>query len=556
MIKKWWKEAVIYEIYCKSFFDTDGDGLGDLKGVIEKIPYLNELGINCIWFTPIYCSPQFDNGYDVSDYYDIEKDYGGLEVFEELIEKAHAAGIKIVMDMVLNHSSNKCKWFIESRKSKDNPYRNYYYWRPAKPDGSEPNNWGNYFRTGNGSAWTLDEQTGEYYLGLYGEFMPDLNWECAELREEIYSMMRYWLDKGVDGFRLDVLTKIKKPAGLPDVLDREPRDDGYCVFACDCQEGIHDFFRELRSNTWAREEFDAFGLAEASGIRYDNALDFLLPEREELDLSYHFQIVNRAPNPPSVLYYKEVQQGWMENFAKGIWPTQHLANHDMPRQTSRFGNDKEYRERSAKMLATVTHLMPGTVFVYQGEEIGMVNCYFDSIEDYNDRYTIGNYWAGIRAGKTPKESLDAFKHVSRDNARRPIPWNDSKNGGFTTGTPWIKLDPNYTEINVEKDMANKNSVFNYYKKLIALRKQDETVVYGDFKMFYPDDEKLVSFARSLNDETLLVVANWSDNNVDFTLPDEFAGKELCVVLTNIEENIGKDVSRTLEPWEAIIYKIN
>lgn len=555
MDKKWWKEAVIYEIYCKSFFDTDGDGLGDLKGVIEKIPYLKELGINCIWFSPIYASPQFDNGYDVSDYYDIEKDYGGLAVFEELIAKAHEAGIKIVMDMVLNHSSNKCKWFEESRKSKDNPYRNYYFWRPAKPDGSEPNNWCNRFRSGNGSAWTFDEQTGEYYLGLYSEFMPDLNWECAELREEIYSMMRWWLDKGVDGFRLDVITMIKKPEGLPDVLDVEPRDDGYCFFSCANQDGLHELLHDLRINTWARPEYDSFGLGEAGSINCYNAPEFLLPELEELDLSYHFQIVNRAPNPPTVLRYKEIQQGWMDHLDKGIWPIQHLANHDQPRQTSRFANDKEYRERSAKMLATLTLLMPGTPILYQGEEIGMVNSYFDSIDDYNDRYTVGNYWADIRAGKTPKEALDAFKYVSRDNARRPIPWNDSKNGGFTTGTPWIKLDPNYTEINVEKAMADKDSVFNYYKALLSLRKQDETAVYGNFKMFYPEDEKLVVFARSLNNETLLIITNWSNDSVNFTLPQEFEGKELEVVLTNINENIGKNASRTLEPWETVVYKI-
>lgn len=550
----WWKKAVIYEIYCKSFYDTDGDGLGDLNGVYEKLPHLAELGINCIWFTPIYVSPQFDNGYDVADYSDIEPTYGGMTAFKRVLDRAHELGIKVVMDMVLNHSSDKNKWFQESRKSKDNPYRNYYYWREGN-DGKEPNNWANYFKTGNCSAWNYDETTGEYYLGLYGQFMPDLNWECKELREDVYRMMRSWLDLGVDGFRLDVITKLKKPAGLPDSTDIEWAN-GYHYFSCDCQEGLHEIIHDIAKNTWLLPQYDAFGLGEASGIRPDNGIDYLLPENEELDILYHFQIVNRAIAPCKPDYYKQVQKGWTDLLPKGICVTQHLDNHDQPRLISRFGNDsEEYRKKSGKMLAMMTHMMPGTVFVYQGEEIGMINSYHDTIDEYNDRYTVGNYNDGLRKGLSAEEAIKALWEVSRDNARRPMPWNGGKNGGFTEGTPWLALDKHYETINLEKDKESVDSMFKFYQKLIGMRKKYDSMTEGDIEYYAFEDKQIVAFKRECKTDILFFVGNWSNEKVKFTLPPELKWHTFEVVLSNFKDANYKTITREMEPWDAAIYKL-
>lgn len=468
MKKKWWQEAVIYEIYCKSFCDSNGDGIGDLPGVISKLPVLRDLGVNCIWFTPIYTSPQVDNGYDVADYRDIDPAYGTLDDFKHLLEVAHSMGIRVIMDMVLNHSSDEHYWFKESRKSKDNPYRNYYIWQPPKADGSEPNNWGSYFREGNGSMWEYDETTGEYYLHQYSIKMPDLNWEYEPLRREIYDMLHWWLDMGVDGFRLDVFTRFKKPAGFPDtkkepnvLLDR----NGFIVDGSMCTnvEGIHDIIHELYTEVFGPRECMTVG--EGAGVGAGNALDYICESREELDMVYHFDLAHRKLFSISNDHFRKVERDWAEVMKHNAWPVQYLSNHDSARQVSAYGNDTEYRAPSAKLLATLMHTTPGTPFIYQGEEIGMVNVKFDNIEDYNCCYTLGDYHSMIAKGATPKEAIDHLAPCSRDNARTPYQWDATENAGFTTGKPWIKVNPRYTEINLEADRSAPDSIFAYYQAL-------------------------------------------------------------------------------------------
>ncbi len=429
MQKKWWQDAVVYELYCKSFCDTNGDGIGDLPGVISKLPMLKELGINCIWFTPIFTSPQVDNGYDVADYRNIDPAYGTLEDFKVLLEKAHELGIRILLDMVLNHSSDEHMWFQESRKSKDNPYRNYYIWQPPKADGTPPNNWGNYFREGDGSAWEYDEATGEYYLHQYSIKMPDLNWEYAPLRQEIYDMLCWWLDMGVDGFRFDVFTRFKKPAGLPDspkAPDPKLDRNGYVVDTtmCTCQPGIHELWKELWENVMSK--YDCFTVGEGSGINPQNAPDYTSQSSHEIDCAYHFQLNSRKRPVYSNADFRRVQKDWFQVMKHNTWTTQYLSNHDQPRPVSHHGSDGQYRVETAKLLGTITHTMPGTPFIYQGEEMGMTNVAFDSIEDYNCRYTVGDYHSMIQNGYTKEEALAFIQPRSRDNARTPYQWTAVK----------------------------------------------------------------------------------------------------------------------------------
>jgi len=553
MTKKWWQEAVVYEIYCKSFCDSDGDGIGDLAGVMRKLPMLKELGINCIWFTPIYKSPQVDNGYDVADYYDIDPAYGTLEDFKKLLDMAHSMGIRVIMDQVLNHSSNECVWFQESRKSKDNPYRQYYIWQPPKPDGSEPNNWGNRFREGNGSAWTFDELTGEYYLHQYSAKMPDLNWEYEPLRQEIYKMLRFWLDLGVDGFRLDVFTRLKKPAGLPDsfhasdpTLDR----NGFVLdnAMCTCVEGIHEILHDIWKNVFGPA--DCYTVGEGSGINAENAASYIAPEAEQISSVYHFTLSSRKRPPFTHKEFRAVQQAWADLGKSHCWATQYFSNHDSQRQVSHYGNDGIYRVPSAKLLAALLHTMPGTPYLYQGEEMGMVNVQFDSIADYNCRYTLGDYNAMVEKGVSPEEAIRKVGPRSRDNARTPYQWDASPNAGFTTGKPWIKVNPSYKEINLEADRNSPDSIFAYYQKLIALRKTHPAILDGDLRFYLEDSDQLLAYTRSCDGQTLLVIANKSDLPAEFTLPQELANCAWQPVLMNYPE---ETPDAPMKPWECRIY---
>lgn len=555
MAKEWWKEAVVYEIYCKSFCDSNGDGIGDLQGVISKLPVLKELGIDCIWFTPIYKSPQVDNGYDVSDYRDIEPSYGTLEDFKELLKMAHGMGIKVIMDMVLNHSSDEHYWFKESRKSKDNPYRNYYIWQPPK-NGKEPNNWGNYFKEGNGSAWTFDELTGEYYFHQYSAKMPDLNWECEQLRHEIYDMLHWWLDLGVDGFRLDVFTRLKKTEGFPDsqkapgLLDRNGfvGDRNMCTNV----EGIHDIIHELNRQVFGVR--DCMTVGEGAGVSFTNAFDYVAPEREELDMVYHFDLANRSKFSITPDEFRYVQGEWTKVIERGGWAVQYMSNHDSARQVSCYGDAENYRKASAKLLATLIHTTPGTPFVYQGEEIGMVNVQYDSIDDYNCCYTMGDYFSMIEKGFSPQKALEIVAPKSRDNARTPYQWDDSKNAGFTSGEPWIKVNPSYKTINLKDELSDVGSIFEYYKKLIKMRKEHPAIVEGNLRFLLGNHPQILMYFRECDCETILVIANYGSKNAKAELPEEVISHNWQRILSNQEDAL-PFISRGTEllPWEAEVY---
>jgi len=559
MKKKWWQEAVVYEIYCKSFCDSNSDGIGDLKGVMSKLPILKDLGINCIWFTPIYTSPQVDNGYDVADYRNIDPAYGTLDDFKRLLDMAHGMGIRIIMDMVLNHSSDECEWFKESRKSKDNPYRNYYIWQPPKADGSEPNNWGSYFREGNGSAWEFDERTGEYYLHQYSIKMPDLNWEYEPLRREIYSMLHWWVDMGVDGFRLDIFTRFKKPAGFPDtkkapdlVLDR----NGFVMDSSMCTnvEGIHELLHEMYTEVFGPRDVMAVG--EGSGVTYKNAVDYVSASRQEVDMVYHFELASRRRFSIPTDYFRQVQKGWAQVMKRNGWPVQYLSNHDSARQVSCYGSDGEYRAVSAKLLATLVHTCPGTPFIYQGEEIGMTNVRYPSIEDHNCCYTLGDYHSMVQNGTSPEEALAIVGPRSRDNARTPYQWDDSENAGFTTGKPWIKVNPRYPEINLKNDLASEDSIFAYYRELIRMRREHPAIVDGDLRFLLDDHPQVLMYLRSCARETLLIVVNDSEQPTPVILPEEIQAFEWKRELSNRPDTI-PSLERKDEwlPWEAEIYSL-
>ena len=561
----WWKDAVIYEIYMRSFKDSDGDGIGDLGGVIEKLPYLKELGISCIWFTPIYPSPQVDNGYDVADYSGISETYGGKEMFLAMLEKAHALGIRVIMDMVLNHSSDECVWFQEARKSKDNPYRDYYIWRDPSPEGKEPNNWSNCFHDGGGSAWTYTEETGQYYFHNYSYKMPELNWHSAALRQEVYRMMRGWLDLGVDGFRLDVINKILKPEDFPDSPD--PLDAyGYAPgkrFSLNLP-GVEDIIHKIAENTWLLPQYDAFSMGECGGVTSQNALRFLKPEKRILDTLYHFEIASRTREKPSLREYKRIEAGWASLMKEGVWPIQHLDNHDQPRLVSKFGDDscEEMRVRSAKCLAMLTHMMPGTPILYQGEEIGMTNTFFDRIEDYNDRYTVGDYAERRKAGMSHEEALFPIRMASRDNARTPMQWDGSENAGFTEGTPWIRVNPNYPVINaaLDREKPADQSVFRFYQKLIAMRKEHPAMRVGEFTLVLPEDDHFVIFTRVDREsgETLLLAANVSGETVPCPgVPALENAPAHCLLssLGETAESMSSPFGRLYLPWEGIIFAL-
>lgn len=548
--RAWWKEAVVYQIYPRSFQDTNGDGVGDLPGVIRRLDYVKELGADVIWLNPIYRSPNDDNGYDISDYRAIMEEFGTMADFDVLLREAHARGIRIVMDLVVNHTSDEHPWFVESRKSKDNPYRDYYIWREGK-NGAEPNNWGGSF---SGSAWQLDEATGMYYLHLFSKKQPDLNWENPKVRREVYDLMRFWLDKGIDGFRMDVINFISKTADFP---DGETNGGLYGDFGPFCINGprIHEFLHEM--NREALAPYDVMTVGEMPGATPEQAALYTGFDREELNMIFQFEHVgldggeygkwslNRVP----LRALKETLSKWQTELDGRGWNSLYWNNHDQPRVVSRFGDDSTplFREKSAKMLATLLHMLQGTPYIYQGEELGMTNVAFPSIDDYRDIETLNAYreFTG-RRGVAPDEMLAYIHKNSRDNARTPMQWDDSPNAGFTTGTPWIAVNPAYREINAKAALADPNSVFYYYKKLIALRREYPIIVYGHYRLLLPDDDRVYACERSLNGEKLLVVCSFSREAIPFPLPVP-EGAEL--LLGNYEGESGD-----LRPFEARVYR--
>lgn len=559
---EWWKRAVVYQVYPRSFQDSDGDGIGDLRGILQRLDHLERLGIDVIWLSPIYRSPHADNGYDISDYQDIDPAFGTFDDFTELLDAVHTRGMKLVMDLVVNHTSDEHPWFLESRSSLDNPKRDWYWWRPARAGhhpgelGAEPTNWESFF---SGPTWTLDEHTGEYYLHLFAKKQPDLNWENPEVREAVYAMMRWWLDRGVDGFRMDVVNLISKHPGLPDgtVTEGKTYGDGFPHYSAGPR--LHEYLQEMR-----REVFDGRGalltVGETPGVTTDEAALFSDPARRELDMVFQFEHVS-LDHEDGKFRPRELEPGelaasfttWQDALAQIGWNSLYLANHDQPRPVSRFGNATAWWRESATALATVLHLQRGTPYVYQGEELGMTNAPFDQIGDYRDVESLNHFTDAVGRGEQPDAVIAGLLRMSRDHARTPVQWDDSLNAGFTAGTPWIRVNPNHTRINALTQYDDPDSVFEHYRTLIALRHRLPVVADGDFVRLDAGTPAVFAFQRTLDDERLLVVANLSSSVVTPLLPDAICEEwhDARPVLTNRAGEHAVDAA--LHPWEAKVY---
>lgn len=556
MKKEWWKEAVVYQIYPKSFMDSDGDGFGDIQGIISKLSYLKELGVDVLWLSPIYESPEADNGYDISDYRAILKRYGTMEDFRQLVKKAHENGLKIMMDLVVNHTSEAHKWFVESQKSMDNPYRDYYIWKSGK-DGKEPNNWGACF---GGSAWEYDANTDMYYLHLFSKEQPDLNWDNPKLREEIYSMMNWWCEQGIDGFRMDVISFISKSKEL---ADGEINEKGYGSFQPYCVHGpnVHTYLQEI--NQKVLSHYPIMTVGETSGVTVEEAIRYAGEDGEELNMVFQFEHMDLDGGETfkwndkkiDLVELKQVLSKWQTKLEGKAWNSLYWCNHDQPRIVSRLGNDsKEYRDLSAKMLATCIHMMQGTPYVYQGEELGMTNVPFRSMKDIRDIESINAYHDfGVNGIIGEEKMFDYIKYKSRDNARTPMQWSNGKNAGFTAGVPWIMINPNYKEINADKQINEKDSVFSYYKKLIQIRHEQEIVVYGSYELLDAKNPYIYAYLRKYNAQTLLVVCNFSEQTISY---DEsflhgfmqMGGEVICANYPDRESNKNKEI----RAYEAIV----
>ncbi len=552
-MSQWWKKSVVYQIYPRSFMDSNGDGIGDLQGIISRVDYLKTLGIDVVWLSPVYESPNDDNGYDISHYRKIMDEFGTMEDWDQLLKELHKRGIKLVMDLVVNHTSDEHAWFAESRKSKENPYRDYYIWRPGK-NGKEPNNWESSF---SGSAWQYDAATGEYYLHLFSKKQPDLNWENENVRNEIYDMMKWWLDKGIDGFRMDVINFISKDPEMPDAEVKQGQKYGTGKNYFRNGPKIHDYLQEM--NREVLSKYDIMTVGEMPGVKPDIAKLYTGKHRSELNMVFQFEHmgVDSGPNgkwdvlPPDVLELKKIMAKWQYELEEDGWNSLYFANHDQPRSVSRFGDDQVYRVESAKMLATVLHMMKGTPYIYQGEELGMTNVAFSSLEEYRDIETLNMYKEKRDEGIDHEELMKRIHHNSRDNARTPMQWNSSSHAGFTTGTPWIKVNPNYDEINAENQVDDPDSIFNYYRKLIKLRKSYDVIINGRFNLLAEDDEQVFAYTRTLDEEQLLVVCNFSGDTPVFNVPEGF--NEAKLLLGNYDDSGELEETITLRPYEARIY---
>jgi oligo-1,6-glucosidase len=560
MKRVWWKEAVIYQVYPRSFMDSNGDGIGDLQGILSRLDYLKDLGIDVIWLSPVYQSPNDDNGYDISDYRAIMDEFGTMADFDELLAGIHARGMKLVMDLVVNHSSDEHPWFVESRKSKENPYRDYYIWQPGK-DGREPNNWLSHF---SGSAWQYDEATDEYYLHLFTKKQPDLNWDHEPVRQAVYDMMRWWLDKGIDGFRMDVINAIAKADGLPDAAPVDDRGYAWGGEYFLNQPRTHEFLQEMHEQVLSK--YDIITVGETGGVTTADARLFAGVDRNELNMVFQFEHMGLDAvdgdkwqlKPWTLSDLKTVMSRWQYELEGEAWGSLYLTNHDQPRALSRFGNDTQYRVESAKMLVTFLHMMQGTPYVYQGEEIGMTNVAFDKIEDYRD-VEIHNLWRDrVESGRASQDDIWHAIHVKgRDNARTPMQWDDSENAGFTTGTPWIHVNPNYRDINVKEAVADPNSIYHYYKKIIQLRKQNPIMVYGKYDLILRDHDEIYAYTRTNGDEVWLVVCNFFANQPEFQLPDGLQGDHATLIVSNYDDvaERGAVTRFALRPYECRVYAL-
>ena len=555
MNEKWWKNAVVYQIYPRSFKDSNGDGIGDLEGIYEKLDYLAELGIDVIWMSPVYKSPNDDNGYDISDYQDIMDDFGTMDDFDRVLKKAHSLNIKIMMDLVVNHTSDEHKWFIESKKSKDNPYHEYYMWADPDKNGNPPNRWESCF---SGSAWEYVESVGQFYLHSFSRKQPDLNWDNPKVREEVFKMMTWWCDKGIDGFRMDVISMISKYPGLPDGPEN---GNGYTGnTSCD-GPNIHKYLREMNEKVLSK--YSLITVGECPGVNAEQAKKYANIDGSELDMIFQFEHVSGSALKPchhgkwdgEAMTMPELRANftkWQKDLEGCAWNSLFLSNHDQPRCVSRFGNDSEqYRELSAKMLATMTHFQKGTPYVYQGEELGMTNAYMENIADYRDIESLNAYKELTTKENIPAKTVMGYiKAVGRDNARTPMQWDASENGGFTSGTPWLQVNKNYKTINAAAQVNDPDSVFAYYKKLIALRHTNEVMVNGVYDVLIPDHPQIYAYTRTLGDKQLLVLCNDSEKEVGVPaeIEEKIAGAQGILIQNYKDVKAG-----VLRPYEAVVY---
>lgn len=555
--RKWWKEAIVYQIYPRSFMDSNGDGIGDLKGIIGKLDYIQSLGIDVVWLNPVYSSPNDDNGYDISDYRNIMAEFGTMEEFDELLAGLHDRGIRLIMDLVVNHCSDEHKWFQESKKSRDNPYRDYFHWWPAEK-GKPTKRWS--FFDPDETAWKYEEETDSYYLHYFSQKQPDLNWENPKLRAEIYDMMHFWFKKGIDGFRMDVVTFISKDLSFPELPEEKFGKENWIPFYASGPR-LHEYLHEM--NREVLSKYDIMTVAEGTGTSPKDVLDFVAEERNELNMIYHFDHPNigllprkrLAKNYRDLVRFKEVQSDWDDEVKDKGWGTIYLGNHDQPRMVSRWADDaEEHRELSAKLLNTLLLSMRGTPYLYQGDEIGMVNIKFDSIEDYRDIETINWYHLTKAEGGDAESLLEDHKITGRDNGRTPVQWNSSPNAGFTTGAPWLKVNPNYTAINVAQQEEDPNSVLNYFRQMVRLKKENPILIYGDLKTYVPEHPEIYAYTRSLNNESWLVVLNFSSTNKSFEIPD---GREVDQLkINNYNSCVVEHGVVQLKAWQGVVLSLS
>ncbi len=546
---RWWKEAVVYQIYPRSFMDSNNDGIGDIPGIITKLDYLKDLDVDIIWLSPVYKSPNDDNGYDISDYQDIMEEFGTMNDFDRMLEEIHSRGMRLIMDLVVNHTSDEHPWFVESRSSLDNPKRDWYIWKSGK-DGKEPNNWGSNF---SGSAWEFDEQTGEYFLHLFSKKQPDLNWQNPEVRQAVYAMMRWWFEKGIDGFRMDVINQIAKRKDWSDL----PKPDGHkgdYVFDGDIycnQAGVHDYLKEMHRDAFC--QYDIMTVGEIHSVTLQTGLPYIDEQEKELNMMFHFDTLGKLKD--GLIPYKQRLSEWYQQTHNRAWMTTTLNNHDTRRQVSQFGNDTEYRLQSAKCLALHILTAPGTPYLYQGEELGMTDVAFNAIDDYRDIASLNSYKEWISQGMSVETAFDKVREMSRDNARTPVQWNRCEHAGFTEGTPWIGVNPNYTAINAESQKDDPESVLSFYKSIIQLRRKHDVLVYGDYQEIEcgPED-KTYCYSRSDGKKTAVVLCNFSSESTVVSFRD-IAVKDATLLLSNYSdtEKAIPDGSVALRPWESRLY---
>ena len=552
--KDWWKQSVVYQIYPRSFQDSNGDGVGDIRGIIRRLDYLKDLGVDILWLSPVYESPNDDNGYDISDYYNIMKEFGTMSDFEQLINGIHERDMKLVMDLVVNHTSDEHPWFKQSRVSKTNPFRDFYIWKPGK-DGGPPNNWRSMF---GGSAWEFDALTGEYYLHLFSRKQPDLNWENPNVRESVYAMMKWWVDKGVDGFRMDVINFISKEPGFPDGIE----GDGKPYF--ENGPNIHNYLKEMYAQVV--EPAGLLTIGEMPDVTVMDAIRYTNPDQKELNMVFAFDHVDLgygkfgkwSVEKWSLPQLKNILFRWQRELNDLGWNSLYWSNHDQPRAVSRYGDDREaFRELSAKMLAVCLHMLKGTPFIYQGEELGMTNTAFDTVDEYRDIEILNAYRDYCENGMIgEKDFMHAVHCHGRDNARVPMAWDDSENGGFTTGEPWIGVSKNYKDINAKVNIESETSIFSFYKKLIQLRRENKMMAYGSFEAILEDDENIFSYIRRYKSEQWLVVCNFTDREISFGLPLKYRGWNAGqVIISNYDVFLGNLPEFKLRPYEAVVLSV-